>query len=208
MKALLYKEFLALKNYMIVLGVLGIGVLICSGVNLHVKEFTHSMFCMLSLIMAIAMQDSDVQYGWNSFVEALPLSKEQIVSSKFVLGLWALIPCVAMTVGSNIIRYFALPDPFQIGEIHYSVMTFAATFACAGVMLFIAFLFGKKALGVSSFAVGLSFGISSNLIESTEQGQSIYPSALDMVVTVAVSAAVYAVCWALTIYLYKKRGVK
>ena len=99
--------------------------------------------------MIITLANSDEQWKWGKYAVALPLSKKQIVTSRYAFaGIGALIGlCVALVV--NTISYFCFPA-YQYGfYLFLSVASFCV------VLLFLAFILPSNYwLGVNAgFAV-------------------------------------------------------
>ena len=73
--------------------------------------------------MLITLANSDEQWKWGKYAVALPLSKKQIVSSRYAFaGIAAIIGlCVALAV--NTISYFCFPA-YQFGFLFVYVCSF------------------------------------------------------------------------------------
>ena len=153
MKGLLTKDFLTVKKkYGIARLIMDLAIIAALMIILEGAGSIYISFLLVPLEVAsmlITLANSDEQWKWGKYAVALPLSKKQIVSSRYAFaGIAAIIGlCVALVV--NTISYFCFPA-YQFGfYLFISVASFCV------VLLFLAFILPSNYwLGVNAgFAV-------------------------------------------------------
>lgn len=118
MKGLLTKDFLTVKKkYGIARLIMDLAIIAALMIILEGAGSIYISFLLVPLEVAsmlITLANSDEQWKWGKYAVALPISKRQIVSSRYAFGGIAAIIglCVALVV--NTISYFCFPA-YQFG---------------------------------------------------------------------------------------------
>lgn len=153
MKGLMIKDFLTLKKkYGITRIIIDIAIIIALMIVLEDAGAIYISFLLLPLeitSMIISLTTCDEEWRWDKYVIALPITKTQIVKSRYILaGLLSLIGLI-ISVLVNTISYFCFPN-YKYG--FYIFMAFASF---AVILLFLAFILPSTySLGVNAgFAV-------------------------------------------------------
>lgn len=204
MKGLLLKDFYVttkfLRSYLLIIMVLTL-------VSVFVAE--SSFFAIYLYIMAgtlpVTLLTYDERSRWQEYCGALPYSKAQIVSVKYVVGLLSqffagvlsLLIKTAVNGFDNILPYLTL-----------SLYGFLAACTISAIILPFAFWLGvEKGRIVYYISMGAVYGC----IFAVSDSFSSIPDDISSVILVIIplaAIALYAVSWCISIALYKKREVK
>lgn len=97
MKAMLYADWMNLRRSMKAIMIAIVVVALASIVSGNGLSFVPAMLCMLSLMVPATLMSSDHAYGWDKLSLSLPVSRRDVVSSKFVISL--LVNLTVMALG-------------------------------------------------------------------------------------------------------------
>ena len=158
--------------------------------------------------MLITLANSDEQWKWGKYAVALPISKRQIVSSRYAFaGITAIIGfCVSLVV--NTISYFCFPT-YRLG-----FYLFIAVASFCVVLLFLAFILPSNYwMGVNAgFAVMfimiillVVLGIWSKMTNNAIIGFIVDNFDLSMVIGFVSTIAIFALSYILSITLFQKK---
>ena len=141
MSGLLLKDILNLKSYVttLVVCIVGYGIIFLTE-NTGVSAFAIMMFAMV-VITTIAY---DKQAKWNKYALTMPLTRKDIILSKYIFF-------VASTIIGAIIGFVLSVIPSILSEKNLEVLT---VFGIISVALGMAFLFGSISLPVI-FKIGV-----------------------------------------------------
>ena len=138
MKGLVTKDFLTIKTkYGIARLIMDLAIIATLMIVLEGAGSIYISFLLVPLevvSMLITLANFDEQWKWGKYAVALPVSKRQIVSSRYAFGGIAAVIglCVALVV--NTISYFCFPE-YQFGfYLFLSISSFCV------VLLFLAFI--------------------------------------------------------------------
>lgn len=96
MKAMLYADWMNLRRSMKALLVVVVVMVLASVTTGNGLSFLPAMLCMLSLMVPATLMGSDYAYGWDKLSLALPVSRRDVVSSKFAISLLVNLTVVAL----------------------------------------------------------------------------------------------------------------
>lgn len=153
MKGLLTKDFLTIrKKYGITRMVMDIAIIV---VLMFVLEDSAAIYISFLLIpievmsMAISLTTCDEQWKWGKYAISLPISKTQIVSSRYIFTAIMALCGFAVALAVNTISYFCFP------QYAYGFYLFIAITSFAVTLLFLSFILPSNySLGVNAgFAV-------------------------------------------------------
>lgn len=212
MKGLLIKDFLTVrKKYGIARIIMDFTVIAALMIILEGAGSIYISFLLVPLeaaSMVITLANSDEQWKWGKYAIALPLSKKQIVASRYAFaGIGAVIGlCVALAV--NTVSYFCFPA-YQYGfYIFLSIASFCV------VLLFLAFILPSNYwLGVNAgFAVMfvliillVILGIWSRMTNNAIMGFVVDNFDLSMVIGFVSTIIIFALSYIFSIALFKRK---
>lgn len=212
MKGLLIKDFLTVKKkYGIARLIMDFAIIVALMIILKEAGSIYISFLLVPLEVAsmlITLANSDEQWKWGKYAVALPISKKQIVSSRYAFaGIAAAIGlCVAFVV--NTLSYFCFPA-YQYGfYLFLSVASFCV------VLLFLAFILPSNYwLGVNAgFAVMfiliillVVLGIWSRMTNNAIMGFIVDNFDLSMIIGFISVILIFILSYKLSITLFKKK---
>ena len=212
MKGLLMKDILTVrKKYGAARLVMDLVIIVALLLVLEGAGSIYISFLMVPLevsSMLITLANSDEQWKWGKYAVALPVSKGQIVSSRYAFaGIAALIGlCVALAV--NTISYFCFPA-YQFG-----FYLFASVASFCVVLLFLSFILPSNYwLGVNAgFAVMFLFiillivlGIWSRMTGNAVMGFIVNHFEWSMAIGFVGVIALFALYYVLSITLFRRK---
>lgn len=212
MKGLLTKDFLTVKKkYGIARLIMDLTIIAVLMIILKEAGSVYISFLLVPLEVAsmlITLANSDEQWKWGKYAVALPLTKKQIVSSRYAFaGIGAIIGLfVALTV--NTISYFCFPA-YQFG--FYLFMS-AASFCV--VLLFLAFILPSNYwLGVNAGFAAMFIliillailGIWSRVTDNAAMGFVVKNFDLSMIIGFVSTVIIFALSYLLSITLFKRK---
>lgn len=212
MKGLLTKDFLTVKKkYGITRLIMDLAIIAALMIILEGAGSIYISFLLVPLEVAsmlITLANSDEQWKWGKYAVALPISKRQIVSSRYAFGGIAAIIglCVALVV--NTISYFCFPA-YQFGfYLFLSIASFCM------VLLFLAFILPSNYwLGVNAgFAVMfiliillVVLGIWSRMTNNAIMGFVVDNFDLSMAIGFVSTIVIFALSYILSVGLFKRK---
>jgi len=96
MKAMLYADWMNLRRSMKAMVIATVVIALASIVSGNGLSFVPAMLCMLSLMVPATLMSSDYAYGWDKLSLSLPVSRRDVISSKFVISLLVNLTVVAL----------------------------------------------------------------------------------------------------------------
>ena len=96
MKAMLYADWMNLRRSMKALLVVVVVMVLASVTTGNGLSVLPAMLCMLSLMVPATLMSSDYAYGWDKLSLSLPVSRRDVVSSKFAISLLVNLTVVAL----------------------------------------------------------------------------------------------------------------
>lgn len=98
MKAMLYADWMNLRRSMKAIMIATVVIALASIVSGNGLSFVPAMLCMLSLMVPATLMSSDHAYGWDKLSLSLPVSRRDVVSSKFAISLLVNLTVVALSM--------------------------------------------------------------------------------------------------------------
>lgn len=212
MKGLMTKDFLTVKKkYGLTRLIMDFAIITALMIILEGAGAIYISFLLVPLEVAsmlITLANSDEQWKWGKYAVALPVSKKQIVSSRYAFaGIAAIIGlCVSLIV--NTISYFC----FQTYRFGFYLFIAVASFCV--VLLFLAFILPSNYwMGVNAgFAVMfimiillVVLGIWSKMTNNAIIGFIVDNFDLSMVIGFVSTIAIFALSYILSITLFQKK---
>ena len=208
MKGLLLKDWYMMKKYCrayLFIAVIFVSVSFINNENMFFVFYP----CLLCGMIPVNLIAYDERSRWLQYSGTLPYSKEQMVSSKYLIGLLTQIAVVLVTVVGQAVK-MSLEGGFRLND-----------FCVLVLMLFIIFTFSSSICLPFVFKYGVEKGriayyvmiglvcagsaIGANLFRGNLQAE-IEANLLMLLLTLA-GAAVYALSWYLSIVFFRKREI-
>ena len=166
-------------------------VMCCSCADIDLRLFALAVFAFASTIFFAK--------NGGAHIDALPFSKIQIVSERYLWSLIGIAFSVIIAFISTVIRYFALEPAFGADEIYRMISILSLSSVSAGISVFVSFLF-KPIYGimVHAFLSGMFVGSVVRVNYDREVA----------LILIAVAVIVLTISWLASIKIYKKQGVK
>lgn len=212
MKGLLTKDFLTIKKkYGIVRLIMDFAIIAALMIILEGAGAIYISFLLVTLEVAsmlITLANADEQWKWGKYAVALPVSKKQIVNSRYVFaGIAAIIGfCISLIV--NTISYFCFPA-YQFG---FYLFISAASFCVA--LLFLAFILPSNYwLGVNAGFAAMFIliillvvlGLWSRMTDHAIMGFIVDNFDLSMIIGFVITIIIFALSYILSITLFKRK---
>ena len=206
MKGLLLKDFYMAKKYCKVYLLIAL-VFIAASFAEPGNMFLIFYPCLLSGILPVNLLSYDERFKWNEYSGTLPYTRAQIVSVKYLIGLFAQLFIFTLTLLAQLIRMnfgsgFTFPEFIVLAELLLCLSLFTTSLSLplmfklgvekGRIVFFI--LIGTVA-GVSAAASG----VFSSGLQTLLQLNTILP------VLCAAGVAAFALSWYLSVVFYKKR---
>ena len=183
-------------------------------IAMALSPFANAFFlyypCLLMGLIPMSLQQMDEVSKWEAFCGTLPCSRAQVVSAKYLMGLFGQVSFLVLTLASQGIAW-VIRDCFSWAELGGLAVSIAV---CAGLLpiltLPLVFKFGAVkgkvvqliVLGaVVGIAVTLSFSTKALLLDFFSRFRFLFPCVLGVIVIL------YALSWLLSIRFYKKRDI-
>ena len=200
MKAMLYADWMNLRRSMKAMVIATVVIALASIVSGNGLAFVPAMLCMLSLMVPATLMSSDYAYGWDKLSLSLPVSRRDVVSSKFAISLLVNLTVVALGMiciaGMNAFGGDAMAED-MMGMLACEAVGLRGRYFLIGVVWVPIILltvvkkhpaFGKLVQavgGMDSWSVGQLAAFFGGLVIA--------------------GAIVYAVCWRIGVGIYRKR---
>ena len=207
MKGLLLKDWYMIMKYCkayVLISLVFIGVSIMGDDNFFFILYP----CILSGMIPVTLLGYDERSKWDQYCAALPYTKAQIVSGKYLIGMAAQI---GMLVLSTVVQGIRMQVKGTFSwESFGSILSMLAaiSFLAPAVSLPPMFRWGtEKGRMAYYISVGLICGISAFLVSVS--GITVLgslPSSTAMLLLGLASLVAYGISWYLSILFYQKRG--
>lgn len=209
MKGLLLKEWYQARKAFWIFYLIAILFL-----AMALSPFSNAFFlyypCLLMGIIPMSLQQMDEVSKWEGFCGTLPCSRAQVVSAKYLMGLFGQVSFLVLTLVSQGIAW-VIRDCFSWSELGSLAVSIAI---CAGLLpvltLPLVFKFGAVkgkivqlivSGAVIGIAITLSFSSKALLLDFFSRFRFLFPCVLGVIVIL------YALSWLLSIRFYKKRDI-
>ena len=210
MKGLLLKDaYMAAKYcraYLLIVAVFLIATPF-SGDNLFLMMYP----CILASMVPVNLLAYDAQSKWEQYAGTLPCSRAQLVSAKYLIGLFASCGVLVLIALVQGIRMAVGSIPVQaLGSL--MAMSMISSFVVPAITLPLIFRFGpEKGRILYMVVVGIACGISA--VVSITQSPTLFSREISTELPVLgliclAAAVVYGASWYLSILFYKMRELK
>ena len=206
MKGLLLKDWYMMKKYCRYYLFVSIGFIILSMISSGNMFFVFYP-CLLAGTVPVNLLGYDERSRWTEYVGTLPYTKTQIVSAKYLIGLFTqiamlIVICIAQGVKMGIDGTFVLKE-FLVLMMLLLVM---ASVASSLTLPFI-FKYGVEK-GRSAYYVMIGVVCAGSIIATSifkEGLQNEIPLNSVLPIACIVGVAIYVISWYLSVVFYKKK---
>lgn len=212
MKGLMTKDFLTVKKkYGVTRLIMDFAIITALMLILEGAGAIYISFLLVPLEVAsmlITLANFDEQWKWGKYAVALPVSKKQIVSSRYAFGGIAAIIGLCVSLIVNTISYFCFP------AYRFGFYLFIAVASFCVVLLFLAFILPFNYwMGVNAgFAVMfimiillVVLGIWSKMTNNAIMGFIVDNFDLGMVIGFVSTVVIFSLSYILSIALFKRK---
>ena len=204
MKGLFLKDiYVAKKNLRTFL----VMILAFSLGSLAAKDSGNFFLCYgLVLMPGITMSliSYDERYHWDSYAGAMPLSREQMVTEKYLLHLGMVLVWLPVLL---LLQHFQSVPAFGGSPLTLLVAGLNLGLLLPGILLPIIFAVGTEKGRAGYYVVLFGGMILATVSEELTSLTGYVPEAVSSVFLVLLPAAVYVLSWRIAIRLYEKRSL-
>ncbi len=208
MKGLLLKDFYMTMKYCRAY-LLIMAAFILGSVGSNDNFFFIFYPCVLAGMIPVTLLGYDERSRWSQYCGTLPYTKTQIVSAKYLMGLFAQITAIALSALAQAVRMNAGGTFDSKGYLMLMAMLLILSCFSSSISLPFMFKFGVEKGRIAYFVmIGVICGgsvVASKLFENREAVEFSTGGLLPVFCVAAVT--VYALSWYLSIVFYKKREV-
>ncbi len=208
MKGLLIKDFYMIIKYCKAYLLIFVIFIIVSAVG-DDNFFFSFYLCLISGMMPATLLGHDEQSKWSQYCGTLPYTKVQIVSGKYLIGLFAQITVIAVSALTQAIR-MNISETFDIKG-YFTLMALLLILSCFSSSISLPFMF-KYGVEKGRIAYYIMIGVvcgggaaAARLFENMETVEFSAGGLLPILCIVMFS--IYALSWYLSIVFYKKREI-
>ena len=208
MKGLLIKDFYMARKYCWTMLVI-MAVFIVASMLQDDSFFFVFYPCLLSGIIPVTLLGYDERSRWSEYCGALPYTKAQIVSVKYLMGLFMEVVVFVLSAIAQAIR-MNRHGAFDV-SLYLTLLALLLILFCFSTSICLPFMFkfgvekGRIAYYVMIGVICGGSVVGSKLF--TDMGTVGLPAGGLMLILCAAMVALYALSWYLSIVFYKKREV-
>ena len=205
MKGLLLKDWYMMKKYCRVYLLLTIVFMAVSFVNAG-NMFLVFYPCLLCGMIPVSLLAYDEQSRWTLYSATLPYTKSQIVSSKYLIGLFIQLTVLILTGVVQGIQMI-MHGSFRVGDfgVLLLVLMSISTFSSAIALPFVFKLGVEKGRTAYYVMIGVCCGAMIAASELFEGSHTVVQSNYLLIIIAMIGVGIYALSWWLAIKFYKKR---
>ncbi len=204
MKGLLLKDWYMMKKYCrayLLLAIIFTAVSFWGNDNLFLIFYP----CLLCGMIPVNLLAFDESSRWIQYSEALPYTRAQIVSAKYLIGIFSQLAILLLTVGAQAIRMNINGNLNPSELLMLSVTMIAISSLSSALCLPFIFKMGvEKGRAAYYVMIGIACGgtvFASNAFGAQPEISFNFP----LVIFACISLGVYALSWYLSIIFYKRR---
>lgn len=146
----------------------------------------------------------DERYHWDSYAGAMPLSREQLVTEKYLLHLGMVLVWLPVLL---VLQHFQQVPAFGGSPLTLLVAGLNLGLLLPGILLPIIFALGTEKGRAGYYVVLFGGMILATVSEELTSLTGYVPEAMAGIVLILLPAAVYVLSWRIAIRLYEKRNL-
>ena len=204
MKGLFLKDFYVakknLRTFLVMILAFSLG-------SLAAKDSGNFFLCYgLVLMPGITMSliSYDERYHWDVYAGAMPLSREQMVTEKYLLHLGMVLVWLPVLL---LLQHFQQVPAFGGSPLTLLVAGLNLGLLLPGILLPIIFALGTEKGRAGYYVVLFGGMILATVSERLTSLTGYVPEAVASIVMILLPAAVYVLSWRIAIRLYEKRSL-
>lgn len=205
MKGLLLKDFYMLLKYCRMYFLISAVFIVLSAFG-DDNYFLICYPCIIAGMLPVTLLGYDERSRWNEYSGTLPVTKAQIVSGKYLIGLFAQIACIVLLSLVQLVRMY-MDSVFDIGS-YLTLIAQLMILSCfsSSALLPFMFKFGVEKGRIAYYIIiGFIFAASAVVIHIERMETFEFSSGALLLILSLASVAVYALSWCLSVVFYKKR---
>ncbi len=204
MKGLFLKDFYVakknLRTFLIMILAFSLG-------SLAVRDSGNFFLCYGIVMMpgiTMSLISYDERYHWDSYAGAMPLSREQLVTEKYLLHLGMVLVWLPVLL---VLQHFQQVPAFGGSPLTLLVAGLNLGLLLPGILLPIIFALGTEKGRAGYYVVLFGGMILATVSEKLTSLTGYVPEAMAGIVLILLPAAVYVLSWRIAIRLYEKRNL-
>ena len=204
MKGLFLKDFYVakknLRTFLIMILAFSLG-------SLAARENGNFFLCYGIVMMpgiTMSLISYDERYHWDSYAGAMPLSREQLVTEKYLLHLGMVLVWLPVLL---LLQRFQQVPAFGGAPLALLVAGLNLGLLLPGILLPIIFALGTEKGRAGYYVVLFGGMILATVSEKLTSLTGYVPEAMAGIVLILLPAAVYVLSWRIAIRLYKQRNL-
>lgn len=205
MKGLLLKDFYMLLKYCRMYFLISVVFIVLSAFGGD-NYFLICYPCIIAGMLPVTLLGYDERSRWNEYSGTLPVTKAQIVSGKYLIGLFAQIACIVLLSLVQLVRMY-MDSVFDIGS-YLTLIAQLMILSCfsSSALLPFMFKFGVEKGRIAYYIIiGFIFAAAA-VVSHIERAETFdFSSGALLLILSLASVAVYALSWCLSVVFYKKR---
>ena len=208
MKGLLLKDWYMMKKYCrsyLFIAAVFVAVSLANKDNLFFAFYP----CVLCGMIPVNLLSYDERSHWMQYSGALPYTKAQIVSAKYLIGLFAQVTMLIVTGSAQGIKMIASGTFVGAEYVVLMLLMLIISTTAASITLPLAFKLGVEKGRIAYYAMIGFICVASIWASGFFQGQllvEIKPSLLLAMIAVA-GITIYILSWCMSVLFYKKREI-
>ena len=204
MKGLLLKDFYVakknLRTFLVMILAFSLG-------SLAAKDNGNFFLCYGIVLMpgiTMSLISYDERYHWDSYAGAMPLSREQMVTEKYLLHLGMVLVWLPVLL---LLQHFQSVPAFGGSPLTLLVAGLNLGLLLPGILLPIIFAVGTEKGRAGYYVVLFGGMILATVSEELTSLTGYVPEAVSACLLVLLPAVVYILSWQIAIRLYEKRNL-
>ena len=204
MKGLLLKDFYVakknLRTFLIIILAFSLG-------SLAVKDSGNFFLCYGIVLMpgiTMSLISYDERYHWDVYAGAMPLSRQQMVTEKYLLHLGMVLVWLPVLL---VLQHFQQVPAFGGAPLTLLVAGLNLGLLLPGILLPIIFALGTEKGRAGYYVVLFGGMILATVSEELTSLTGYVPEAVAGILLFLLPAAVYVLSWRIAIRLYEKRSL-
>ena len=204
MKGLFLKDFYVakknLRTFLVMILAFSLG-------SLAVRDSGNFFLCYGIVMMpgiTMSLISYDERYHWDVYAGAMPLSREQMVTEKYLLHLGMVLVWLPVLL---LLQHFQQVPAFGGSPLTLLVAGLNLGLLLPGILLPIIFALGTEKGRAGYYVVLFGGMILATVSEKLTSLTGYVPEAVASIVMILLPAAVYVLSWRIAIRLYEKRSL-
>ena len=206
MRGLLLKDWYLIKKYCWMLYLMDV-LFIALSLFATDSVFIYTYPYLFAGFIPMTLYAYDEREKWKAYAAALPVSRRQYVSGKYIMGLFSIAAILLLSVSAHTVAYLTVPGRTMD---YLSLLPVCATmgFFAPTITLPLMFRFGAEKARIAYIVViaGIA-SMTSVLLGSGSLVAKLETVSLHPALVYAAAPVLYLLSWALSMAIYEKRDL-